>query len=425
MKKLLILSLSLVFVLGTTYAQDAKKALKQAERALSNYNLGGGTDGAKLEEAVEGIEAAIKSDEYAGMSKTWSTRGQIYNAIVSNHMAMKLIDTSHEILDAQAAFKGFESFKKALSLAVKKWEKRDALKGLSEAASNLNNLGIGSYEVKDYAGAYKNFNAMLEVHDLLKENNEASPLDVGDDYNNQLYITGLAAMYDDNLEAATPLFIKLKEAGFDKPSVYDALYKINAESDPEKAAALLTEGREKFPDDTGLLFTEINHYLKAGQMDVLENKLIAAIEAEPENVSLYYTLGRVYLDTDRTDKALEQYNRALEVKPGYYEALYGIGEMYYNKAAKITQEMKSLEDKYDKASLKKYDELREKMVAEFDNALPYFKKAEAQNPNDRNTIIALKEIFAKKNELEMSQEFDKRLKTVDGGGTNESSYFKE
>lgn len=423
MKKLLILSLSLVFVLGTTFAQDAKKALKTAERALSSYNLSGGTETDKLKEAIEGIEVAIQSDEYSAMAKTWNTRGQIYNAVVANFTAMRLLEPSAEILDPEAAFKAYQSFKMGLSKAEKKWEKKDALKGMSEAAGSLNNLGIGAYETQNYAEAYKNFNAMLQIHKTLKENGEASPLDVGDDYNNQLFITGLAAMYGDNMEAAAPLFTELKDAGFEKPAVYDALYKIAAKDDMEAAAKILDEGRKKYPEDTGLLFTEINHYLQAGKMDVLEDKLVKAIEAEPNNVSLYYTLGRVYTDAGKADKALEQYNAALKVKPDYYEALYGIGEMYYNKAANITQEMIKLEDSYDKASLAKYDELKEMMLGEFDKALPYFKQAEALNPNDRNTLIALKEIFAKKNDLELSTAFGDRLKVIDEGGSHESSYF--
>jgi hypothetical protein len=39
-------------------------------------------------------------------------------------------------------------------------------------------------------------------------------------------------------------------------------------------------------------------------------------------------------------------------------------------------------------------------------------------------LIALKEIFAKSGDLEMSTEFKNRLNVVDGGGQNESSYFK-
>jgi hypothetical protein len=65
------------------------------------------------------------------------------------------------------------------------------------------------------------------------------------------------------------------------------------------------------------------------------------------------------------------------------------------------------------------------MISEFDKALPYFKKAESINSNDQNTLIALKEIFAKKNDMKMSGEFKSRLETVQGGGKNAKSYFTE
>jgi hypothetical protein len=59
----------------------------------------------------------------------------------------------------------------------------------------------------------------------------------------------------------------------------------------------------------------------------------------------------------------------------------------------------------------------------FDQALPYFQKAESLDPNDTNTLIALNEIYARK-EDELSLEFKKRLDTVRSGGKNASSHFK-
>ena len=75
--------------------------------------------------------------------------------------------------------------------------------------------------------------------------------------------------------------------------------------------------------------------------------------------------------------------------------------------------------------LKKYDELRKLVLTQFDEALPFFKKAEMLNPNDRNTLIALKEIFARKDDLPTSTEFKNRLEKVEAGGSNESSYFNK
>ena len=45
------------------------------------------------------------------------------------------------------------------------------------------------------------------------------------------------------------------------------------------------------------------------------------------------------------------------------------------------------------------------------------------DPNDVNTLIALKEIYARKDQLDLSEEFKKRLDNVQSGGTNPTSYF--
>ena len=71
-----------------------------------------------------------------------------------------------------------------------------------------------------------------------------------------------------------------------------------------------------------------------------------------------------------------------------------------------------------------YDEYNVKIKDLFGKALPYFKKSEALNANDTNTLLALSEIFARTNEFEMAKEFKTRLKTVNDGGKNEASYFK-
>ncbi len=433
----LSLSFLLVFVaFATTFAQDAKKALKDATKALSTFNVGGSTDEAKLKEAIEAIEIAIADPTNAALAESWTKRGEIYNAVVNQHLSAQFLNPEHKILDEDAAFKAYESYKKALGLSVKKWESKAATKGLTESVSNLNSLGASKYDAQDYLGAYQAFNAMLEVHDLLKQNGEKSTLDDPENYNNQLYITGLAAFYGGNTQDAGRLFTQLKEKGFEQAALYDVLYRLNEESNPELAVKYLEEGRKKFPDETSLLFTEINYYLKAGKMDILEGKLKEAIAAEPTNAALYYTLARVYVDVsddakekgdkatqeEYFQKALAQYEGALKVDPEFYEAMYGIGEMYYNRAAVISQQMQDLGTS--REDLKKYDALKITMEAEFDKALPYFQASEKANPNDPNTLIALSEIYARKNQFELVSEFKQRLENVRGGIKNENSYFK-
>ncbi|NJL76771.1 MAG: hypothetical protein HC892_18880, partial [Saprospiraceae bacterium] len=128
MKKLLIVSFLCFFVVSITTAQsqEAKKALKDAKSALSSFNIGGGTDEAKLQEAIQAIEIAAKDDINAAASATWALRGDIYNAVVNQHMTASILNAEHKILDESAPIKAYESYKMALEKAVKKYETKDA-----------------------------------------------------------------------------------------------------------------------------------------------------------------------------------------------------------------------------------------------------------------------------------------------------------
>ncbi|MEO1628603.1 MAG: hypothetical protein AAFV25_25880, partial [Bacteroidota bacterium] len=124
------------------------------------------------------------------------------------------------------------------------------------------------------------------------------------------------------------------------------------------------------------------------------------------------------------ESALKYYNVALEKDGKNISAIYNIGALYYNKAATMTKELIALEGDYSKAGLKKYDEKKKQVFAAFDEALPYFKKAESMDPNDLGTLTALKEIFAKQDDLEKYNEFKTRLEKVQGGGENAASFFQ-
>jgi tetratricopeptide (TPR) repeat protein len=175
-----------------------------------------------------------------------------------------------------------------------------------------------------------------------------------------------------------------------------------------------------------------------GKLDELIGKLQMAIEKEPDNISLYTTLGNVFDNLYQREyaagnkakadeyfaKALGYYEQSLQKDPKYFDAIYSAGALYYNKAAAMTLELNKLADDYTKEGLKKYNDKKKEISAQFDLALPYFQRCETLNPNDISTLTALKEIFARRDDLEKSNEFKRRLEVVNGGGTNPEPYFK-
>ncbi|MAT53618.1 MAG: hypothetical protein CMN32_04000 [Saprospirales bacterium] len=435
MKKLVVTLLSFVMVVMALNAQiEPSKALSKAGKALSSYNLDPSSNKAKLDEALELIEIAANSPETNGSFKTWNTRGEIYDALASVDFNQLIIDQTHVPAHPESAFTAVESFQKAYELAQKKYEFKDALKGLASAASKLNIFANSYIQQKKYGEAFKALELVYTVNNFLKEQGK-DPVVNDEELDNHVFVMAFCAQLSGDKESAKKYYKQLYDAGTQEATVYAQYFNLlNEEGDPN-ALEVLEKGRKMFPDNTEILFAEINYYIKQEKFDVLEIKLIEATEREPDNPSVYSALGNVYMnlfqqefetngDTELAGKyfndALKYFNKSLELNPKQFDALYSIGSMYYNKAVILVKQANELP----LSETKKYNELVEKSNELMNEALPYFKKAESINPNDTNTLIALKEIFARQENFDLVKEFTTRLDNVKNGVENTESYFK-
>lgn len=440
MKKSFLLLFSILTMVTYTQAQeDAAKLAKQAGRALTSYNIDPANNSGKLDEAKTKINKALEDAEIQASSSAWITQGDIYNTFLQRDMAKRMIDPNAKLSGDNDALIAFNAYQKGYELTTKKYEKSDALKGIGELQGHLINIGVTKYEAKEYDKAFLSFEAALKSHETLSSNGQKSLLDDKEQYDNQEYITALAAQLAERNADAQKYYEDLYKRGTDKPAVYEGLYNLKVEAGDEAGAEkVLGEGRKKFPTDSGLLFAEINSYLKKGKLDELVDRLKQAIEQEPGNISLYVTLGSVYDNlyqrelqgkndakaVEYFDSAKKYYEEATTKDPKSVDAAYALGALYYNKAAIRTQELNALPEDFSSAGIKKYEKLKNEVMALFDLSLPYFQKAESLDPNDMNTLIALSEIFARKDDLEKATEFKKRLENIKNGGKNASSFFK-
>ena len=438
MKKLLFGLIALALTINLSAQDDGKKAYKEAKKLYGQFNLDQMNKRSVLGDAIAAADQAVKGTETGASADTWQLQGDIYNSVATQIITIRSTNFGDENelpkLD-NPALVAMTAYKKALEMAEKKYHAKDAVKGLQSVQGNLSNFGIYKFDEKNYGAAYAAFAGVLECHDLLKKQNAQSSLDDKENMNYQHYLAGLAALSAEDMDNAKTHFTLLYEQSYDKPAIYEALYKIYSEDDPEDAYKYLEKGRELYGDETSLLFAEINHFLKLQQLEKLIEKLKMAIEKEPDNLSVYSTLGNVYdqlyqkefakEDMDRTkadeyfNSALDYYNQALEKQPENFDATYSVGALYYNRAAIFAKLMNN------EADNKKFEELRKQLLNQFDQALPFFQRAEQLDPNDQNTLIALKEIYAKKDDFEMSGEFKKRLEKVQGGEKNAASYFNK
>ena len=225
---------------------------------------------------------------------------------------------------ANSGVDAYNALNKAITLAVKSYEKKDALEALQETSQYLNNFGYYLYKKSDYQNAYLNFNTMVLTDKLLKGNNMKTIFSTENDYLNQLYITSLCAMNSKNIETVLPYLEELVSKNFNDEnnsgaSIYEGLYEYYQTKDEAKAENYLAEGRKKFPEVTSLLYQEINHFLKKGKLNELIDKLKFAMTKDKTNPSLYTTLGNVYdnlcqkeWESGNTAKGDEYYNESLK-----------------------------------------------------------------------------------------------------------------
>jgi hypothetical protein len=436
---------SLAFLLITTavLGQDFKSDLAEARKAFNYYNLDPMSNKAMLKTAVAAADRATSASEGQEDAFTaWLLKGQIYNEIATQLVTIRQLGLGNASELPQVnnpALDAFDAFRKARGLAQKPYEIMDVLRGIQACQGSLYNNGVFKYEEGDFAQAFRSFQAVLEAHEMLRNSGEKSTIDAVDAYNDQLYLTGLAALNANRMPEAGLYFRQLYELKYDKPAVYEAMYRIMAEEQsPEAAYPYLAAGRQKYPDDVSLLFADINHALRTNQTDQLIANLESAIRKEPENISLYTTAGSACEQLYRKsalagdaakareyfDKALGYYQKGLKVDENSFDVVYGIASLHYNRAAAMTEQLNQQAEDPSAEGMKKSEALTAEILAQFDKALPYFQRCEMLNPNDANTLIALQEIYTRKQQPDLSNEFSRRLGTVQGGGSVNGSYFR-
>ena len=419
-----------VFISTQAFTQDPEKDVKKADSKVANYYLDPVANISKLWEAKSLIDASSENDLVKGQSRTWSVKGKIYNAICSfesdSIILAQQFGKSYKLKYKEAALEAYNAWTKSKELAVKSFETKDALNALTETSRYLNNYGIQAYETGDYKSAYIHFDAVVKIDLLVTTGGMKSILPNPEDLKKQKYLVAACAVNAGMLNEAYPYLEELRKANYPESFIYEGLYKYYLPTDEKKAEDALAEGRQKFPNETTLLFSEINHFLKKGRLNELVEKLKVAIEKEPGNASVYTTLGNVYDNLCQKEyeannnmkgdeycvNAEKYYVEALKIAPDDFNTLYSLGALYYNKAALISKEANKLSSDYTKEGTKKYNEKKAEMESYFDKALPYFEKAELKDPKDKNTLIALKEIFAKKSQFDKSNAYKVKLEAL-------------
>lgn len=393
------------------FAGSMMAQYKTAKKAFAKFQMNVKDNASSIDDARVAIDKAIEDEESAALYNTWDLRRKIYSEYGTNPFLQGK--------QPNAAFEVKESAMKMLDMATKKYQVKAGIEALTTGGIMFDNYAVTAFNEKRYKDAFTGFSNLLSAHDELKKR-KAKPILANEaDYNDYTFYAGSAALQAGEKQAAGEYLGRLADKGYDKPELYSSLYNLYAESDAEKAQGYLQAGVEKYPDNKGLLITQINNYLAEGKKAEVEKMLNKLLEADPNNPSVWSTLGQIYSDMFQASveakdnagaeaqfkKGVEYYEGALKADPEFFNALYNLGALHYSKAAQ------SFNLAYD-AKGSESDRLQESGKASLETARSFFKRAEEVNPDDIDLLRVLLDLAGRDEDNEAFKKYNNKLKEL-------------
>ena len=377
----------LALILGTVLALNAGFA--QSAKVVSAFNY---LRNNQLDKAKEAIDPTITHEKTMGDPKTWFYRGNVYLAI---RLAQ---EPEFQALKTNALQIAEESYKKSMELDAKGQYKLEIMQRLPIIAEQYYNEGVLSYNAKDYPGAVeqflhaRNLNLSMGILDTLA-----------------MYNAGLCAELSGKTAIAKENYLKLVDLKYSSTLIYTSLAGIyKEEKDTAAAYAVVAKGLQNFPDDYNLIIAETNLFLADGEVKKAQANLERAIQLDASNPTIYFAVGTTYDQMGEKEKAESAYKKAVELDPGYFDANYNLGALFVNEAATLLEAANQLP-----LGDPKYDSEKAKADNMLSSALPYLEKAVEIRPDDKPTLGALKEIYARTNQLEKLKKVNDAIRALE------------
>lgn len=401
MKNIVVL---LVLAILTQFAYAQSKNMNTARNHLNTYLNYDKAESktVSLEKAQVAIDAAVeevKALQAANdpklkpntVAKVYSYKAQIYSEMAA---------VPNSPMTADATEKAVEAAKISLE-ADKSVSTVQNIQILDGARIKVFNDGITGYENGEYEKAYHSFTKAAAISDILAQRG------LGGIDSSSIAMSAYSAQNAGKADEAIAIYERLIAMQYNDVQIYQQLATLYmAKGEDAKGAATIEAGKARYPASKDFLIAEINSLLKAGKQQEAVAKMEEAASLFPDNPSLYFALGSTYEGIPgMKDKAESYYQKALNIKPDFFDALYNIGALFYNEAAEKVKQANELPLN----KQKEYDVLTKEAQALFSKALPFFDKALGVEPNDMNTLIALKEIHANLGDMKKSGEYKARF----------------
>ncbi len=179
------------------------------------------------------------------------------------------------------------------------------------------------------------------------------------------------------------------------------------EGNTDKATALMKAARAESPDDVYLMRADADMSYKMGDVTRYNEIMKKIVASDPTNPELYFNLGVGSGEIGDKEKAIEYYEKTLELKPDHEGALINIAVVKLSGEDKLVEEMNSLGNSA--ADNRKYDELKKQRQAIYAETVPYLERAHKLNPNNKEVIRTLMNIYGQLADDDKYQEMKAKL----------------
>lgn len=190
-----------------------------------------------------------------------------------------------------------------------------------------------------------------------------------------------------------------------------AIYSVEGNS--EKALGLLDKAIAASPNDSKLLISKANAYLKMDRMDKYKEVISQVLEMDPTNAELHYNLGVSEDQLGNKENAKKYYQKTVELDPTYAAAYNNIAALILSDDQRLMDEMNNLGTS--NADYDRYDSLKAQRKGLYKEAMPYLEKALAEKPDYLGVAKTLYNIYQQLGETSKADEVKAKIDALEAG----------
>jgi len=384
--------LTLLFLCSSLMLSAQKASLNNAYNHFYEKNF---------EKAKEAIDLCVQNEKMVGKAQTWLYKGNIYFYLANQEYMAKQNDPKAVIKYPDAPIEAYDAFLKAreLNKNVEGFEMLSPDEALPKLYSLLLVRGVDQLIANDFEAGKATLEKAIASYEM--KNPPEYPLS-GELY--YYYAVALENLHQQDRVAE--YYEKAIKDGSTNPNVYVRLIENYKQSNnQQKVNSLLDQALTKNPNDPNLLVAQVDYYywvndtVKARQL--LQN-LPATVYSNADatvNVANFYIREKNYAEAESLLR------KAYRLNSDSYVVVYNLGVCTYYLFNENDMKANELKVAGSNSQAAVY---QTKANNYLDEAEKFFETALQYDPNDMNVLIAMKQIYARK----QSPKYDDIVKRI-------------